>query len=244
MPLYSSHLLQLLDVAYFSPLKRKYSDEISALACSRIYYISKETFLPAFKATFKKVFTLENARAGFRGARLVLYNLEAVLLKLNVRLRTPPLTTVEDGAWEAKTPRNAYEIEAQLTLIRNCMQNYRSSLVSSLDKQVKQLSKGAQQIAHNIVLIQEEIGRLRDVIKELIKHKSCKRQYVRVEETLTVSKVSDLIAKKAGSSRNNSGELSKRVRLSRRCGTCGETGHNSCTCKVEIEDVEDSDRSE
>jgi hypothetical protein len=98
MPPHSSHLLQPLNVACFSLLKRKYSDEISALARSRIHYISKETFLPAFKATFEKVFTLENVQAGFRGAGLVLYNLEAVLLKLNVRLRTPPLTTVKDGA--------------------------------------------------------------------------------------------------------------------------------------------------
>jgi hypothetical protein len=65
MPLHSSHLLQLLNVAYFSPLKRKYSDEILALARNRIYYISKETFLLAFKATFKKVFTQETIRAGF-----------------------------------------------------------------------------------------------------------------------------------------------------------------------------------
>jgi hypothetical protein len=55
---------------------------------SRIYHINKETFLLAFKATFSKVFTAENVCAGFRGARLVLYNLEVVLLKLNVRLRT------------------------------------------------------------------------------------------------------------------------------------------------------------
>ena len=66
-----------------------YSDKVSALARSRIHHINKETFLPAFKASFKKAFTAENIRAGFRGAGLVLHNLEAVLLKLDVRLRTP-----------------------------------------------------------------------------------------------------------------------------------------------------------
>ena len=40
---HSSHLLQPLDVACFSPLKRMYSDEISALARNRIHHISKET---------------------------------------------------------------------------------------------------------------------------------------------------------------------------------------------------------
>ena len=86
-----SHLLQPLDVVPYSLLKRYYSDRISLLARSRIYYINKETFLPAFKAAYVKTFILENVRVGFRGARLVLYNLEAVLSKLDVQLRTPTL---------------------------------------------------------------------------------------------------------------------------------------------------------
>jgi hypothetical protein len=89
---HSSHLLQPLDVACFAPLKRSYGDGISALARNYIHHINKETFLPAFKAAYEHTFTEENARAGFRGAGLVLFNLDAVLLKLDVRLRTltPP----------------------------------------------------------------------------------------------------------------------------------------------------------
>jgi hypothetical protein len=117
MPPHSSHLLQPLDVACFSLLKRKYGDEISALVRNRIHYINKETFLPAFKSAFKKTFILENICAGFRGAGLALYNPGAVLSKLNVQLRTPILLVLGTGDWEAKTPRNAREIEAQSTLI-------------------------------------------------------------------------------------------------------------------------------
>ena len=84
MPLQLSHRLQPLNIAYFSLLKRKYRDKILASARSYIYYISKETFLPAFKVTSKKVFTLENTYIRFRGARITLYNLETVLLKLNM----------------------------------------------------------------------------------------------------------------------------------------------------------------
>jgi hypothetical protein len=84
MPLHLLYLLQPLDVGCFSLLKRKYSDEISALARSRIYYIDKETFLLAFKLAFERTFTVENICAGFRGAGLVLYSLEAVLSKLDV----------------------------------------------------------------------------------------------------------------------------------------------------------------
>jgi hypothetical protein len=81
------HLLQLLNVACFALLKRSYSNSILALARNYIYYISKETFLLAFKAAYDLTFTKENAYAGFRGARLVLFNLDIVLLKLNIRLR-------------------------------------------------------------------------------------------------------------------------------------------------------------
>jgi hypothetical protein len=79
-------------------LKRLYSNAISALVYSYIYYINKETFLLAFKVAFKKTFTAENICVGFQAARLVLYSLEAVLLKLNVRLYTLLLTTVENSA--------------------------------------------------------------------------------------------------------------------------------------------------
>jgi len=89
MPPHSSHLLQPLDVVPHLLLKRHYSDGISLLARSRIHHVNKETFLPAFKEAHKKTFILENVRAGFRGARLVLYDLEVVLSKLDVQLRTP-----------------------------------------------------------------------------------------------------------------------------------------------------------
>jgi hypothetical protein len=58
--------------------------------------IKKEAFLLAFKAAFKKAIIKDNIYAGFRGARLVLYNLEAVILKLNVVLCILTLLKLED----------------------------------------------------------------------------------------------------------------------------------------------------
>ena len=86
MPSYLSHLLQPLNIAYFALLKRKYSDIILGLARNYTYYISKEAFLSIFKIAFKQAIIEENIYVVFKGARLVLYNLEAVLSKLNVRL--------------------------------------------------------------------------------------------------------------------------------------------------------------
>jgi hypothetical protein len=88
---YLLYLLQPLDVACFALLKHRYSNMILGLAHNCTSYISKETFLPAFKTTFKQPITKENIKAGFRGASLVLYNLQAMLSKLNIVVQTPKL---------------------------------------------------------------------------------------------------------------------------------------------------------
>ena len=243
MPPHSSHLLQPLDVACFAPLKRAYGDAISALARNRIYHINKESFLPAFQEVFPKVFTTQNVCAGFRGAGLVPFNPEAIILKLDVRLRTPTPAPRDTSAWEAKTPRNAVKMEEQTRLVQMSMQKYHGSPASSIDKKVAQLTKGAQQMAHEMVLMREEIVRLRDAAEATAKRKSRKRRYIREEETLTVGQVVDLIAVQGESSRDSGEQPAKRVRTQRRCGRCGETGHNSRTCTVEIEGSDDSDTS-
>jgi hypothetical protein len=94
------------------------------------------------------------------------------------------------------------------------------------------------------VLVQEEISCLRDAVNTLTKRKTCKRQYVRAEETITVSKVSDLIAEKESGSREDGKTPAKRVRAERRCGCCSKIRHYSRTYKVEIEDADNSNASE
>lgn len=244
MPPHSSHLLQPLDVGCFSPLKRAYGDAISVLARNRIHHISKETFLPTFKEAYSKTITADNIRAGFRGAGLVPHNSHAVLSQLDVVLRTPTPPAQETTTWEPKTPRNAREMEAQATLVRNRMQIQQGSPTTSLKEQMQQLSKGAQQIAHNMVLMQEKLDRLEATISEATKRKTRKRRYVQAEGSQTVSQVANQIAEAEGGSCDKGATPAKRVRSERRCGRCSQIGHNSRTCQVELEDTEESDASE
>ena len=92
MPPHLSHLLQPLNIGYFLLLKRAYSNAILVLARNRIYYISKEAFLLAFKIAYYKAIILENIRGGFQGAGLILHNYYVILSQLDVVLRTltPP----------------------------------------------------------------------------------------------------------------------------------------------------------
>jgi hypothetical protein len=85
---YLLHLLQLLNVSCFLLLKLAYSSKIKGLIYCYINYIIKLEFLLAFKAAFYKTFIENNIYLGFRATSLVLFNLDAVLLRLNVVVYT------------------------------------------------------------------------------------------------------------------------------------------------------------
>ena len=101
MPPHSSHLLQPLDIACFGPLKRLYSKQIENLIRCQVQHITKEDFLPAFKAAFDGAITSMNIRSGFRGSGLVPFGPNEVISKLDIRLRTPPRSPLLPSYWQS-----------------------------------------------------------------------------------------------------------------------------------------------
>ena len=127
MPAHSSHLLQPLDVGCFGPLKRAYGKEIENLVRAYINHITKVEFLSAFKAAFFAAFGEENIRAGFRGSGLVPLNPDAVISKLDVKLRTPTPTgppPISSDPWISKTPQNPIEATLQSEFIKSRIANH------------------------------------------------------------------------------------------------------------------------
>ena len=92
MPAYSSHLLQPLDVGYFSPLKRAYSKLIKQKGRLGYNYINKLDFLKAYPTAHKEVFTIENTKSRFRVTGIVPFNPYIVLdkLSLSIVVKTSP----------------------------------------------------------------------------------------------------------------------------------------------------------
>ena len=84
MPLYLLYLLQLFNITCFLLLKRIYSNKILALVCNYIIYITKKDFLLTFKVVYNKAFIENNIYIGFRGTKLVLFNLDIIILKFNI----------------------------------------------------------------------------------------------------------------------------------------------------------------
>jgi len=127
MPPYSSYLLQPLDVGCFLPLKKAYSRQIEQLMRMNITHISKLEFLCAFREAFFALITKNNIQGGFAGAGLVPYDLERVISKLDVSIRTlipPALSPTTALPWVSQTPYNPREATSQSTLIKNRISNH------------------------------------------------------------------------------------------------------------------------
>ena len=229
IPPYSLHLLQPLDVGCFSPLKRAYSAEIEALIRCQINHITKEDFLPAFKAAYDKAITAENIIGSFRGAGLVPHNESVVLSKLDVRIRTPTPSSPDLPQWEPKTPRTCAEIAAQSQHVKERIQRHQDSSPSSILGGLASLEKGVTMIAHGASIMQAEIERLRAANALLSKRKSRKRKILKGATIISVAQGLELGSQQAiarNAIANNSS-----VRGRRRCGRCRQPGHRIETCK-------------
>jgi hypothetical protein len=88
-PAHSSHLIQPLDVRCFSILKRMYGRQIKLFIKAYINYITKVEFFLVFHAVYNQSITTQNTKTRFRGASLVVYDLQVVISRLNIKLRIP-----------------------------------------------------------------------------------------------------------------------------------------------------------
>jgi hypothetical protein len=240
MPPHSSHLLQPLDVGCFSPLKKAYGRQ--NLMRNRISHITKLEFLPCFIAAFKDAITESNIQAGFRGAGLVPLDAEAVISKLDVRLRTPTPPTINYAPWVSKTPSNTLEFGSQSTLIRERIRRHVDSSPTSLVEAVEKFAKGAEMMAYSLVLMRDQVKELQAANEAAARRKSRKRKRIQAEGTLTAEEGVRLTTLKEFAARSD-GKKARKIApaegseaTQRRCSRCKKTGHNKTTCD-QVEEI-------
>jgi hypothetical protein len=122
---------------------------------AHINHIMKVEFFLAFTVLHKDSITAKNAQAGFRGAGLVPFDPQAVLSKLDVRLRTPtasPPSTANTNLWVSQTPSNPIEALSQSTLVRNRIARHQGSSLTLLFELVTALGKGTERMAYEMTL--------------------------------------------------------------------------------------------
>jgi hypothetical protein len=243
MPPHSSHLLQPLDVGCFSPLKRAYSREVESLIRYHINHITKLEFLPAFKTAYDRSFTSANICSAFRGAGLVPLQPDTVLSKLDVQLRTPSPATPPEALWEARTPSNVRELDAQSTLIRERVRRHKTSSPASIIEAINQLKKGAEVMMLSAELMRDRIASLEKANEAASARKQRKKKRIQQRGVLIKGAGEDLLAQREADQQitHEQRQGGERSGVSRqalaRCTRCRETGHNSRTCKKDTSDT-------
>ncbi|KAJ3455278.1 hypothetical protein MRS44_013878 [Fusarium solani] len=243
MPPHSSHLLQPLDVGYFSLLKRAYGREIEHLMRCSITHVSKTEFFPAFYAAFQATMTEKNIKAAFRGAGIIPLDPESVISKLDVQLRTPTPAEEEAGlstTWVSKTPKTVLEAESQSEYLDRRIRRHHSSSPESILEALKSLSKGTKATMHELALLRAEVRDLQQANETLSRRRRAKRRRLQKGGVMTVGEAREAIDQmnvdgqvERESSRRGGQGGSGRPR-ERRCGGCGKTGHNARTCQIVV----------
>jgi hypothetical protein len=239
LPPHSSHLTQPLDVGCFSVLKKMYGAEIEHFIKARITHIAKPEFFLAFRAAFYRTFSTENVLGGFRGSGLIPYDPQAVLSKLDVKLRTPTPPGTRDGPptpWVSKTPKTTDEAFSQSTLIKSQIARHQGSSPTPILAAVDQLSKGMQAFAHLVHLLEGEVQTLQEANTALSKRRRAKKTRLQDGGAIDGSQAREIMVEKGvveveeRVEEENGGPSKKRRTGARHCGICRKTGHNARTC--------------
>jgi hypothetical protein len=241
LPPHSSHLTQPLDVGLFSPLKRAYGDQINLFIRTHINHITKDEFLVAYHAAYNTAITKENIAGGFRGAGLIPYNPEAVISKLDVKLRTPEESrpgSANADTWVSTTPKNPLEAVCQSTLVRDQITRHQGSSPTKIFEAAEQMARGMVTIAHELTLVRKRVRDLETANEALSKRRRAKRTQIQKGGSLTVAEAQDLIARTeaemaAADERFQNGQNGRGGSGTiRRCSKCSEPGHTARTCQV------------
>ena len=111
------------------------------------------------------------------------------------------------------------------------------------------MAKGIEYIAHLLALSEKENSNLRRANEALSKRRRAKKIQVRKGGSLTVGDAQDLISQRevdeqlSHKKRRNSSKRKPRIEGIRRCGICGESGHNARTYANDI-DISKEDSEE
>jgi hypothetical protein len=250
MPAHSSHILQPLDVGCFGPLKQAYGRQIEDLVRSQVTHITKLDFLPAFQAAFQNSITEKNIKGGFRGTGIIPYDPESVLSRLDLKLRTP--SPVDGGLelpdlWVPKTPNNPIEATSQTDFIKSRISRHQGSSPTSILAAMDQFAKGARGIMHQMALLKAEVNTLREANSTLSKRRRTRKTHLRKGGSMTLAEGQELqdqkdIEQQVKQETQQSGGRRRRTETKgRRCGTCGNTGHNARTCEMDVKTSNEED---
>ncbi|KAF2194850.1 DDE-domain-containing protein [Zopfia rhizophila CBS 207.26] len=172
LPSHSSHILQPLNVAVFSSVKRRFRDGVQDLIRNGQNHVINDDFLLALSNN--------NIESAFRATGIFPFNLEEVLAKLGeFNLLTPPPVLLSSSVnLVSNTPRTVRQVEKQQTAIKlRQHQLERQSTSPTIERMVK-LVKTAKTALQKVSILSEQIKGLQANNAKQTKKRNIKVKYI------------------------------------------------------------------
>ncbi|KAF2191952.1 DDE-domain-containing protein, partial [Zopfia rhizophila CBS 207.26] len=120
LPSHSSHILQPLDVAVFSSVKRRFRDGVQDLIRNGQNHVTNDDFLRIYAKLRPAALSNSNIKSAFRATGIFPFDPEEVLAKLGeFNLSTPPPVLLSSSVNSvSNTPRTVRQVEKQQTAIK------------------------------------------------------------------------------------------------------------------------------
>jgi hypothetical protein len=110
-----------------------------------------------------------------------------------LQLRTPTPAALEEALWEAHTPSNLRELEAQSTSIRDRVRRQKSSSLASIVEAINQLKKGAEVMMLSAEVMRDRIASLERANEAASARKQRKKKRIQ-KRVLTKGAGEDILA--------------------------------------------------
>ena len=133
--------------------------------------------------------TESNIKGGFRGAGLVPFDPERVILALDLKLKTPtPPNSRPNTAqpWNSQTPSNPTQATSQSFFIKERVVRHQGSSPTSILDAIDQFSKGTSKVMHQLALLQDEVRDLRKANETLSKRRNRKKSRLQAGGSLNL----------------------------------------------------------
>lgn len=142
MPPHHSHLLQLLVVGCFGPLKIAFSKQNQDLTRIHVFHVTKDNSQPPSTKHFWPPLHRPKSQQALE-ALAYIYLIQAVLSQLDPVLDSHSLPSSQ-GLWCTKTPNNTQEMDKQTTLIRRRLEKHQRISLTPVYEPLDRIAKGAQ----------------------------------------------------------------------------------------------------
>ena len=153
---HTSHVLQPLDLSLFSPLKHYYRQEYNVVAqFYDTHEIKLQHYITCYCYAFRRAFTKENVKAGFRGSGIHPFR-PAIVLKSSQLLAPSESQRLDDlmpRSPEFWTPRNSKDVQKRARKV--------ADKVTSLRSFARDVGKGLDKANARNILLKEENLRLK-----------------------------------------------------------------------------------